>query len=144
MVLQCIKRFYTAWRKAIRKLWCLSNMTRSDIVPFLVGAPPLEEQLFRRVAQMYNIIRQDFNSKLLLFLDTSVCSAKMEIMGVNIKLIISKRCCGYEHLQCNRSLRYPQVAAGASAIKELQNSNLSGFSKDEIAYIITDIARFWV
>ena len=54
---QCIKSFSTTWRKALRKLWCLPNTTRSNIVPYLVGAPPLEEQLFRKVAKMYNAIR---------------------------------------------------------------------------------------
>ena len=108
---QCIKSFSTIWRKAIRKLWCLPNTTRSNIVPYLVGAPPLEEQLFRRVAKMYNAIRQGFNSKLLLLLDISVCSSKTGIMGVNTKLISSKWYCGYEHLQCNRSLYYPEAAA---------------------------------
>ena len=83
---------------------------------------------------MYNAIRQGFNSKLLLLMDISVCSAKMGIMGVNTKLISSKWYCGYEHLQCNRSLCYPETAARASAIKELQNSNLSGFSNDEITW----------
>ena len=140
---QCIKIFSTTWRKAIRKLWCLPNTTRSNIVPYLVGAPPLEEQLFRRVAKMYNAIRQGFNSKLLLLLDISVCSSKMGIMGVNTKLISSKWYCGYEHLQCNRSIYHPEAAARASAIKELQNSNLSGFSNDEITDIIADIACFW-
>ena len=140
---QCIKSFSTTWRKTIRKLWCLPNTTRSNIVPYLVGAPPLEEQLFRRVAKMYNAIRQGFNSKLLLLLDISVCSSKMGIMGVNTKLISCKWYCGYEHLQCNRSLCYPEAAARASAIKELQNSNLSGFSNDEITDIIADIACFW-
>ena len=80
---QCIKSFSTTWRKAIRKLWCLPNTARSNIVPYLVGAPPLEEQLFHKVAKMYNAIRQGFNSKLLLLLDISVCSSKMGIMGVN-------------------------------------------------------------
>ena len=92
---------------------------------------------------MYNAIRQRFNSKLLLLLDISVCSSKMGIMGVNTKLISSKCYCGYEHLQCNRSLYYPEAAARASAIKELQNSNLSGFSNDEITDIIADNACFW-
>ena len=55
------KIFSTTWRKAIRKLWCLPNTTSSNIVPYLVGAPPLEEQLFRRVAKMNNAIRQGFN-----------------------------------------------------------------------------------
>ena len=87
---RCIKTFSTTWRKAIRKLWCLPNTTRSNIVPYLVGAPPLEEQLFRRVAKMYNAIRQGFNSKLLLLLDIRVCSSKMGIMGVNTKLISCK------------------------------------------------------
>ena len=71
---------------------------RSNIVPYVVGAPPLEEQLFRKVAKMYNAIRQGFNSKLLLLLDISVCSSKIGIMGVNTKLISSKWYCGYEHL----------------------------------------------
>ena len=92
---------------------------------------------------MYNANRQGFNSKLLLLLDISVCSSKMGIMGVNTKLISSKWYCGDEHLQCNRSLCYPEAAARASAIKELQNSNLSGFSNDEITDIIADIACFW-
>ena len=60
-----ITGFSTAWHKAIRKLWCLPNTTRSDIVPYLVGAPPLEEQLFRRIAKMCNNIHKCCNSKML-------------------------------------------------------------------------------
>ena len=51
---QYIKSFSTTWLKAIRKLWCLPNTTRLNIMPYLVGAPQLEEQLFRIVAKMYN------------------------------------------------------------------------------------------
>ena len=75
--------------------------------------------------------RQGFNIKLLLLPDISVCSSKMGIMGMNTKLISYKWYCGYEHLQCNRSLCYPEAAARASAIKELQNGNLCGFSNEE-------------
>ena len=100
---QCIKSFITSWRKAIRKLWCLPNTTRSNIVPYLVDAPPLEERLFRRVAKVYNAIRQGFNSKLLLLLDISVCSSKMGVMGVNTKLISSKWYCGIRTLHDCRS-----------------------------------------
>ena len=84
-----ITGFSTAWRKAIRKLWCLPNTTRSDIVPYLDGAPPLEEQLFHRVAKMYNSIRKGFNSKMLLLLQMSGCADKMGIMGINPKLLAS-------------------------------------------------------
>ena len=97
----------------------------------------IEESLQRN-----NAICQGFNSKLLLLLDTRVCSAKMGIMGVNTKLISSKWYCGYEHLQCNRFFHL-EAAARAFTNKELQNSNLSGFTNDEIADSIADIACFW-
>ena len=93
-----IMGFSTAWRrKEIWKLWCLPNTTRST---YIVCASPPEEQLFRRVAKMYSAIRQGFKSKLLLLLHTSVCLAKMGIMGVNTKLISSKWYGGYKHLEC--------------------------------------------
>ena len=92
---------------------------------------------------MYNAARQGFNSKLLLLLDISVCSAKMGIMGVITNLTNSNWYCGYEHLQCNRWLCYPDAAARASAIKDFQNSNLSDFSNEEITDIIADIACLW-
>ena len=91
-----ITGFSTAWFKAIRKLWCLPNTTRSDIVPYLVGAPPLEEQLFHRIAKMHNSIRKGFNSKMSLLLQMSVCADKMEIMGINSKIISSRWRCGFE------------------------------------------------
>ena len=137
-----ITGFSTAWRKAIRKLWCLPNTTRLDIVPYLVGAPPLEEQLFHRITKMYNSIRKGFNSKMLLLLQMSVCADKMGIMGINSKIISSKWRCGFEYLQCNDSFDHPEAAARASAIKELMNNNLPGFSTDEIADILVDIACY--
>ena len=90
-----ITGFSTVWRKAIMKLWCLPNTTRSDIVPYLVGAPPPEEQLFHRIAKMCNSIRKGFNSKMLLVLQMSVCADKMGIKGINSKIIRSRWCCGF-------------------------------------------------
>ena len=60
---ESIKSFSTAWYKAIQKLLCLPSTTRSDIVPYPVGALPLEKQLFRRFAKMYNGIHMGLNSK---------------------------------------------------------------------------------
>ena len=137
-----ITGFSTAWRKAIRKLWCLPNTTRSDIVPYLVGASPLEEQLFHRIAKMYNSIRKGFNSKMLLLLQMSACADKMGIMGINSKIISSRWRCGFEYLQCSDSFDHAEAAARASAIKEVMNNNLLGFSTDEIADILVDIACY--
>ena len=140
--LKSITGFSTALRMAIRKLWCLPNTTRSDIVPYLVGAPPLEEQLFHRVAKMYNSICKGFNSKMLLLLQISVCADKMGIMGIDSKIISSRWRCAFEYLQCNDSFHHPEAAARASAIKELMNNNLPGFSTAEIADILVDIACY--
>ena len=69
-------------------------------MPYLVGAPPLEEQMFRKIAEIYNGIRKGFNSKNLLLLQISVCGDKMGIIGVNYP-IISPKWCGFEYLQYN-------------------------------------------
>ena len=137
-----IAGFSAAWRKAIRKLWCLPNKTRSDIVPYLVGAPPLEEQLFHKIAKMHNSIRKGFNSKILLLLQMSVCADNMGIMGINSKIISSRWRYGFEYLQCNDSFDHPEAATRVSAIKELMNNNLTDFSSDEIADILVDIACY--
>ena len=137
-----ITGFSTAWCKAIRKLWCLPNTARSDIVPYLVGAPPLEEQLFHRIAKMYNSIRKGFNSKMLLLLQMSVCADKMGIMGIHSKIISSRWRCGFEYMQCNDSFDHPEAATRASGIKELMNNNLPGFSTYEIADSLVDIACY--
>ena len=137
-----ITGFSTAWRKAIRKLWGLPNTTRSHIVPYLVGAPPPKEQLFRIIAKMYNGIRWGFNSKMLLLLQMSVCADKMGILGINSKIISSRWRCGFEYLQCNNLFDHPEAATRASATKELINKNLPGFSTDEIVEFLVDITCY--
>ena len=95
-----------------------------------------------RIAKMNNSIRKGFNSKVLLLLQMSVCADKRGIMGINSKIISSRWRCGFEYLQCNDSFDHPEAAARASAIEELMNINLPGFSTDEIADILVDIACY--
>ena len=118
------------------------NTTRSDILPYFVGAPPLEEQLLHRIAKTYTIIRKGFNSKMLLLLQMSVCADKMGAMGINSKIISSRWRCGFEYLQCKDSFDHPEAAARASAIKGLMNNDLLGFSTDDIADILVGIACY--
>ena len=67
-----IKSFCSAWRKSIRKLWRLPNIARSALVPHLVNAPLIEDQLYQRTVKMYNGIRKGHNPKLLLLLQLSI------------------------------------------------------------------------
>ena len=131
-----------AWLNVIRKLWCQTNTPQSDIEPYLVSAPPLEE-LFRKIAKMYNDIRKCFNCKMLLFLRMSVCADKMGIAAVNFKIISSRWSCGFEHVQCNL-FGHPKAAIRDFATKELMDTNLFGFSTDEIKVILVDIACYKV
>ena len=72
----------------------------------------------------------------------TVCADKMGIMGINSKIISSRWRCGFEYLQCNESFDHPEAATRAPAIKELMKNNLPGFSTDENADILVDIACY--
>ena len=78
----------------------------------------------------------------MLLLQMSVCADKMGIMGINLKIMGSRWRCGFEYLQYNDLFDHPEAAARASAIKKLMNNNLPGFSTDDIADILVDIACY--
>ena len=96
-----IKSFCSTWRKAVRKLWGLPNIARSALVPHLVNAPPIEDQLYQRTAKMYNGIRKSHNPKLLLLLQLSTNADKMGIMGNNTRIISNRWLCGFNRLERN-------------------------------------------
>ena len=96
-----IKSFCSTWRKAIRKLLGLPNIARSALVPHLVNAPPIEDQLYQRTAKMYNGIRKGHNPNLLLLLQLSTNTDKMGIMGNNTRIISNRWLCGFNRLERN-------------------------------------------
>jgi hypothetical protein len=51
-----VEPFYVTWRKAVRKLWWLPNMTRSDILPHLVNSESIQVQLCRRFLGLMRMV----------------------------------------------------------------------------------------
>ena len=138
-----IKNFCSTWRKAIRKLWGLPNIARSVLVPHLVNAPPIEDQLFQRTAKMYNGIRKGHNPKLLLLLQLSTNADKMGIMGNNTRIISNRWLCGFNRLERNFVDNQSQeIATRVSLIKDLTTCEIPGLTSDEIVEMKNFIACY--
>ena len=48
-----IERFYVAWRKCIRKIWDVSNMTHCNLLKHLYGGQAIEVELLQIFASFY-------------------------------------------------------------------------------------------
>ena len=59
-----VKSFHVAWRKAIRRMWYLPNMTRSVILPHLVKSDTIEIQLAKRFMSLYKMVWRSNNDRL--------------------------------------------------------------------------------
>jgi len=115
-----ISGLYTAWRKGCRKLWNLTNLARSKLLPSLVNSMSPEQQVMTRFAGMFNRMAKGDNGKISNVLAISVNSVKKGLIGRNAAWISSKWQCGYLFLQ-NKSGECPDddIAIRTQAIKEL-------------------------
>ena len=138
-----MKIFCSTWRKAIRKLWGLPNIARCALVPHLVNAPPIEDQLYQRTAKMYNGIRKVHNPKLLLLLQLSTNADKMGIMGNNTRIISNRWLCGFNRLERNFfDSQSQEIATRVSMIKDLTTCEIPGLTSDEIVEMENFIACY--
>ncbi len=48
-----VSKFYTTWRKCIRKVWNVSRMTHCNILKHLYGGPCIEAQILSRYLMFY-------------------------------------------------------------------------------------------
>ena len=76
-----IDNFDVAWRKAVRKLWYVPNVTRSKILPHLVNMNTVHEQAASRFVKMYNNVMKVHNRKLYLLFNISVKDNVPGIVG---------------------------------------------------------------
>ena len=140
-----IKIFCSTGQKAIRKLWGLPNIARSALVPHLVNASPIEDQLYQRTAKIYNGIRKGHNPKLLLLLQLSTNADKMGIMGNNTRIISNRWLCGLNRLETTLSKAKAKKLPPEflwSRISPLARSPDS-LTSDEIVEMKNFIACYW-
>ena len=109
---------------------------------------PVEQQLWRKFATMYNNVRCGTNTRVLQLLDLSVTTEKKGLCGQNVLHISKKWKCGYEQLKDNTSISHDaETVARVEAINELSaclnNENeLNDFSNDEIKDLLYLISIF--
>ena len=117
-------------------------MTRSQILPTLVGTNVIDLQLLTRFAKLYNGIKTGRNAKMLLLADISVHSSKVGFIGANVKHIRRGwSCCAellYPHVTYDPST---EVVQRVNAIKELVSVRegmlfIPGFEADEVVTIL--------
>ena len=143
-----LEPFLVSWRKAIRKLWWLPGQARSALLPLLVGTEPIEDIVYRRVANLYKCIMKGHNGKMLHLLKSSVDVNNMGFIGTNIQRISKRWGCGYDRLvNYNAQPHDTDLVARAQAVKELTEcrqtlSNLDNFSHDEIVTVINNLSCF--
>ena len=112
--------FYTCWRKAIRKLWCIPNIARSSLLPLLVCIKKMQEEVISRIAYVYSSIYKGHNSKILNLLQHSINLEHMGIMGGNIRSISKHWRCGFELLVNNNVISCDsETQSRVKAIREL-------------------------
>ena len=58
---QC-ERFYTAWRKAVRRLCYLNARTHCNLLPLIVNDDPVHVQLHRRFVNFFSRLLSSTNS----------------------------------------------------------------------------------
>ena len=107
---------------------------------------PVEQQLWRKFATMYNNARGGTNTRVMQLMDLSVAGEKKGLCGQNVIHISQKWQCGYEQLKNNTTISHDaETLARVEAIHELSaclhNENeLSDFSQDEIKDLIYSIS----
>ena len=123
-------------------------MTRSALLPLLVKSRPFTEQIYSRVANLYNDILGGHNKKMLMLSRSNCDLNHTGFMASNIKLISKRWHCGYERLVNNHVVCVDkEMAARAEALFELiqcreKQAVLSGFTIDELNGFIKDIACY--
>ena len=56
-----LKKLYISWNKAVRKIWKLSNLCHTNILPYLMQSLYIPEQLVSRFAKMIDTMKDSGN-----------------------------------------------------------------------------------
>ena len=143
-----ITKFDVAWRKAVRKLWFLPNITRSAILPGIVNMNTVQDQAITRFVKMYNNVMKGKNNRMVLLCKISVYSESKGIIGRNVELISRIARCTYDYLSYTRRLKCTdENITRATAVTELTaclegSQYIDNFDKDDIKIIRDYIACF--
>ena len=82
-----ISSLYTVWRKSIRRLFNLSNMTRSKFLPLLLQRPDFKIQLYSRFASFYMSCLKSQNS--LVYITCQVPPSNSNVFHNNIQCLLN-------------------------------------------------------
>lgn len=134
-----VTSFCVAWRKAVRKIWCLPNDSRSVILPHLVKSESIEVLLCNRFKGLYKGILNSDNSNMKSLLFTCESSCPGGIISKNLAL---------SNNLCDSQSQYPGVCDRANLIKEirrvLENDclEIKGFDQNELLELTNCISQF--
>jgi len=82
-----IDKFYITWKRCIRKLWYLPNISRSNLLPYICKCLPFKVQLAKRFAKMYNTAINGSNDAFKFLCYVSIHSRIKGIIGKNIEYV---------------------------------------------------------
>ena len=132
-----IGTFDITWRKAVRKLWYIPNISRSKLLPELVDVSTVRDKAMKLFSTMYNAMCNSHNSKLNLLCKVSVHSVKKGIIGKNVQIISKHSGCGFDQLVFRNNVCENGIKARATAIKDITScleghTTIDNFSVDEL------------
>ena len=81
-----LKKLYISWNKAVRKIWKLSNLCHTNILPYLMQSLYISEQLVCRFAKLIDTMK-DSDNKIILMLYRLACNNATGNIGSNIAYI---------------------------------------------------------
>ena len=121
----------------MRKIWCLPNIARSDILPELIGFVSVRLEVMQLFSNMYNIMYNSHNSKMNMLCKMSVYSDKKGIIGQNVSIISKKSSCGFDKLQLELASCDDETKSRALLIKEITlclegSKDIENFSREEL------------
>ena len=137
---KCIDKFDVTWRKAVRKLWCIPNIARSNILPELVDVLPVRAKAMHLFSNMYNTMCNSYNKKIKLLCKVSVYSDKKGIIGQNVAIISKQSACGFDKLIYKRTPSDNEMIARAISVKDITSclegsSFIENFTYEELSMI---------
>jgi hypothetical protein len=80
-----INAFFVTWRKAVRRLWNLSFMTRSSLLPLLMNCKPVQLQIYQRTLTMCSLMLNSDNEKIKFISNLSVLN--QGLIGGNMQFL---------------------------------------------------------
>ena len=143
-----MKRFYTAWNKAVRYLCSLPYDTHTEFLPYVVDTLNVKEQVYMRSANLIRSMKESQNKTMNFLVNNNLYNMNT-IIGENWCLIrnylqIETFDCTTKYTLLRR--KYESMTPECGIIIEMLDvlSNdviLDGFEKCEIEYILYDLCK---